>query len=98
MVDLQMAQSRDQQDRGSWRLHREDGRLLRRSRLRPVRAATFDHVVDMVRTFPLGRLIRDAPLRLKAFAASAVLLICLIALGGHAYLTAEKSAADLIAL
>lgn len=52
----------------------------------------------MVRTFPLGRLIRDAPLRLKAFAASAVLLICLIALGGHAYLTAEKSATDLIAL
>jgi diguanylate cyclase (GGDEF)-like protein len=52
----------------------------------------------MIRTFPLGRLLRDAPLRLKAFAASAVLLIFLITLGGHAYLTAEQSAADLVAL
>ncbi len=43
----------------------------------------------------MNRLLQNAPIRIKAFAASAVLLICLVALGGHAYLAAFKAAADL---
>ena len=38
------------------------------------------------------------PIQLKASAAAAVLLICLLALGGNAYLTSTRSAAGLRAL
>jgi diguanylate cyclase (GGDEF)-like protein len=43
-------------------------------------------------------LIQNASIRIKAFAAPVVLLICLVALGGHAYLTIGKSADGLEAL
>ena len=37
----------------------------------------------------------DLPIQLKASLASALLLICLLALGAHAYLTSTRSAAGL---
>jgi diguanylate cyclase (GGDEF)-like protein len=43
----------------------------------------------------MGRFFQNVSIRMKAFAASAVLLICLVALGGHAYQAAENSARDL---
>jgi diguanylate cyclase (GGDEF)-like protein len=43
----------------------------------------------------MARLFQNASIRVKAFAASVVLLICLVALGGHAYLTMGKSAGGL---
>src|SRR6202521_1318049 len=46
----------------------------------------------------MRRLLQEMPIRVKAFAASVVLMICLVALGGHAYLTASKSAEDFNAL
>ena len=42
--------------------------------------------------------LRDFSIRAKAFAASAVLLLCLIAVGGNAYMTSDRAATDLAAL
>src|SRR5689334_4867339 len=42
--------------------------------------------------------MQNSPIRVKVFAASLVLVICLVALGGHAYLMAGRSADDLNAL
>ncbi len=44
------------------------------------------------------RLLRDISIRMKAFAASLVLLLCLIGIGGNAYLTSDRAATDLDAL
>ena len=46
----------------------------------------------------MNRLLQNAPIRIKAFAASAVLLICLVALVANAYVLADRAAADLNAL
>jgi diguanylate cyclase (GGDEF)-like protein len=42
----------------------------------------------------MGEFFQQMPIRVKAFAASVVLLVCLIAIGGYAYEAAEKSALD----
>ncbi len=41
------------------------------------------------------RLLKDLSIRAKAFAASLVLLLCLIGIGGNAYLTSDRTASDL---
>ncbi len=46
----------------------------------------------------MHRVFQQIPIRVKAFAASVVLLICLVAVGGYAYRTASKSAEDFTAL
>jgi diguanylate cyclase (GGDEF)-like protein/PAS domain S-box-containing protein len=42
--------------------------------------------------------LKNLPIRTKAFAASLVLLLCLVGVGGNAYLTSERVATDLEAL
>ena len=44
------------------------------------------------------RLLRDLPIRIKAFAAVLVLLLGLIGIGGNAYVTSDRAATDLAAL
>ena len=44
------------------------------------------------------RLLQDLPIRIKAFAAVLVLLLCLIGIGGNAYVTSDHAATDLAAL
>jgi len=39
--------------------------------------------------------LKDLSIRTKAFAASLVLLLCLIGIGGNAYLTSDRAATDL---
>jgi diguanylate cyclase (GGDEF)-like protein len=41
------------------------------------------------------RLLKNLSIRAKAFAASLVLLLCLIGIGGNAYLTSDRTASDL---
>lgn len=42
----------------------------------------------------MRRFVQEMPIRVKAFAASVVLLICLVVVGGYAYQAARKSAED----
>jgi hypothetical protein len=42
--------------------------------------------------------LKNLSIRTKAFAASLVLLLCLVGIGGNAYFTSERVAADLEAL
>ena len=42
----------------------------------------------------MRRFVQEMPIRVKAFAASVVLLICLVVVGGYAYQAARKSAKD----
>jgi len=44
------------------------------------------------------RFLRDLSIRVKAFAAWLVLLLCLVGIGGNAYLTSDRAATDLDAL
>jgi diguanylate cyclase (GGDEF)-like protein len=44
------------------------------------------------------QLLKNLSIRTKAFAASLVLLLCLIGIGGNAYLTSDRTATDLDAL
>src|SRR6201999_55735 len=44
------------------------------------------------------KLLKNLSIRAKAFAASLVLLLCLIGIGGNAYLTSDRAASDLDAL
>jgi len=44
------------------------------------------------------RFLRDLSIRVKAFGASLVLLLCLVGIGGNAYLTSDHAATDLAAL
>jgi hypothetical protein len=46
----------------------------------------------------MRRFFQETPIRVKAFAASVVLLICLVALGGRGYWTASESTERLAAL
>ena len=41
------------------------------------------------------RFLRDLSIRVKAFAAWLVLLLCLVGIGGNAYLTSDRAATDL---
>ena len=51
------------------------------------------------RTDPVAiRFFKNLSIRAKAFAASLVLLLCLIGIGGNAYLTSDRAAIDLDAL
>ncbi|HUI96104.1 MAG TPA: EAL domain-containing protein [Xanthobacteraceae bacterium] len=44
------------------------------------------------------RFLRNLSIRVKAFGASLVLLLCLIGIGGNAYLTSDRAATDLVGL
>jgi diguanylate cyclase (GGDEF)-like protein len=44
------------------------------------------------------RVLRNLSIRVKAFAASLVLLLCLVGIGGNAYVTSDRAATDLAAL
>ena len=47
------------------------------------------------RTWPILSSFDNLPIQFKASLASALLLVCLLALGAHAYLTSTRSAAGL---
>ncbi|MDP2411184.1 MAG: EAL domain-containing protein [Pseudolabrys sp.] len=93
-----MAKSDHQQDRRPRRLYREDGRVLRRRRVRQidghnVRGSRSSRRAQGARL--MNSLLQNAPIRVKAFAASSVLLIFLAALGALGFLTAGRTAHDL---
>src|SRR5271165_7558100 len=102
-----MAKSTDQQDRRQVELRRKDGRLFRRRRSLPVMTrvsviAASPEPIKRPRTSAAVRSVlgvfNNLPIQIKASAASALLLICLLALGTNAYLTSTRSAEQLRSL